>query len=52
MRPAETPFDRRHPGDIIPEWRAKSSRNAERDQIGTLSDIISDSRATSPGIRM
>src|SRR5271154_2106638 len=41
-----------YPGDIIPEWRAKSSRNAERDQIGTVSDIISDSRATSPGIRI
>src|SRR5271163_2478357 len=41
-----------YPGDIIPEWRAKSSRNAERDQIGTVSDMISDSRATSPGIRM
>jgi hypothetical protein len=23
-----------YPGDIIPEWRAKSSRNTERDQIG------------------
>ena len=38
-------------GDIIPEWRAKSSRNAERDQIGTGGDFIPDSRATSPGIR-
>jgi phage antirepressor YoqD-like protein len=37
--------------DIIPEWRAKSSRNAERHQIGILGDIIADSRATSPGIR-
>jgi hypothetical protein len=23
-----------YPGEIIPEWRAKSSWNAERDQIG------------------
>jgi hypothetical protein len=29
----------------------KSSRNAERDQIGMVGDIIADSRATSPGIR-
>src|SRR5271166_5053510 len=43
--------DAAYPGDIIPEWRAKSSRNAERDQIGLVGDIISDSRATSPGIR-
>jgi hypothetical protein len=42
---------RRLPGDIIPEWRAKSSWNAERNQIGMLSEIIADSRATSPGIR-
>jgi len=40
-----------YPGDIIPEWRAKSSRNAERHQIGMAGEIISDSRATSPGIR-
>ena len=43
--------DREKPGEIIPEWWAKSSRNAERDQIGMLGDIIPDSRATSPGIR-
>ena len=30
-------------------WR--SSRNAGRDQIGMVGDIIADSRATSPGIR-
>jgi hypothetical protein len=35
----------------FPQWRAKSSRNAERDQIGMMGDIIPDSRATSPGIR-
>ena len=40
-----------YPDEIIPEWRATSSRNAERDQIGLVGDIISDSRATSPGIR-
>ena len=34
----------------IPERRAKSSRNAERHQIGLVGDIIPDSRATSPGI--
>ena len=39
-------------GDIIPECRAKSSRNAGRDQIGMVGDIIVDSRATSPGIRI
>jgi hypothetical protein len=39
-----------YPGDIIPERRAKSSRNAERHQIGLASNIIPDSRATSPGI--
>jgi hypothetical protein len=39
-----------YPGDIIPERRAKSSRNAERHQIGLAGDIIPDSRATSPGI--
>jgi hypothetical protein len=37
--------------DIIPQWRAKSSRNAGRDQIGMVGDIIADSRATFPGIR-
>src|SRR5262249_38710539 len=40
-----------YPGEIIPEWRAKSSWNAERDQIGMVGDIIANSRATSPGIR-
>jgi hypothetical protein len=35
---------------FIPERRAKSSRNAERHQIGLAGDIIPDSRATSPGI--
>jgi hypothetical protein len=40
-----------YPSEIIPEWRAKSSWNAERDQIGMLGEIIADSRATSPGIR-
>jgi hypothetical protein len=40
-----------YPSEIIPEWRAKSSRNAERHQIGMLGDIIADSRATSSGIR-
>jgi len=39
------------PAEIIPECRPKSSRNAERDQIGMLGDIIADSRATSLGIR-
>jgi hypothetical protein len=34
------------------DWQAKSSRNAERHQIGMLGDIIADSRATSPGIRI
>jgi hypothetical protein len=29
-----------YPGEIIPEWRAKSSWNAERDQIGMVGDII------------
>src|SRR5215469_2008348 len=41
-----------YPSEIIPECRAKSSWNAERDQIGMLSDIIADSRATSLGIRI
>jgi hypothetical protein len=36
-----------NPGEIVPEYRAKSSRNRERDQIGMLGDIIADSRATS-----
>jgi len=39
-----------YPGDIIPEQRAKSSRNTERHQIGLVGDIIPDSRATSLGI--
>jgi hypothetical protein len=39
-----------YPGDIIPEQRAKSSRNTERHQIEMGGDIIPDSRATSPGI--
>src|SRR6516164_5414795 len=43
--------DAAYPGDIIPEWRAKSSRNAGRNQIGLVGDIIPDSRATSSGIR-
>ena len=30
-------------GEIIPECRAKSSWNAERDQIGLLGEIIADS---------
>lgn len=38
------------PGDFIPDGRVKSSRNAERDQIGMRSDIILQSRATSAGI--
>jgi hypothetical protein len=38
-----------YPGDIIPEWQATSSRDAERHQIGLAGDIIPDSRATSPG---
>src|SRR5205085_2442056 len=32
-------------------WRAKSSRNAERHQIGMPGEIIPESRATSVGIR-
>jgi len=36
--------DMPEPGDIIPEYRAKSSRNAERHQIGMVGDIIADSR--------
>jgi hypothetical protein len=48
--PAEALFPPRYPGDIISEWRAKSSRNAERHQIGLVGDIIPDSRATSLGI--
>jgi hypothetical protein len=36
--------------DFIPEQRATSSRNAERDQIGMPGDIIPESRATSVGI--
>ena len=41
-----------YPSEFIPEWRAKSFWNAERDQIGMLGQIIADSRATSPGIRI
>jgi hypothetical protein len=47
--PAEAPPIRA--SEIIPEWRAKSSWNAGRDQIGTVGEIIADSRATSPGFR-
>jgi hypothetical protein len=43
--------DALYPGDFIPEWRAKSSRNAERHQIGMVREIIPESRATSVGIR-
>src|SRR5271170_6555388 len=50
--PKRASRDALYPGDIIPERRAKSSRNAERDQIGMVGDIIPDSRATSPGIRI
>ncbi|MGA8758666.1 MAG: PEP-CTERM sorting domain-containing protein, partial [Stellaceae bacterium] len=39
-----------YPGDFIPESRAKSSRNAERHQIGMVREIIPESRATSVGI--
>src|ERR1700728_1312029 len=38
------------PGDIIPEWWARSSRNGGRDQIGTVGEIIPESWATSSGI--
>jgi hypothetical protein len=44
--------DALYPGDIIPERRATSSRNTERNQIGLAGEIIPDSRATSPGIRI
>src|SRR5271165_4364048 len=43
--------DALYPGDFIPESRAKSSRNAERHQIGMVREIIPESRATSVGIR-
>jgi hypothetical protein len=43
--------DAAYPGDIIPDSRPKSSRSAERDQIGMAGDIIPDSRATSGGRR-
>lgn len=38
------------PGDIIPEWWARSSRNGGRHQIGTVSEIIPEWWATSSGI--
>ncbi|MCD9898296.1 hypothetical protein LUG63_45735, partial [Bradyrhizobium japonicum] len=38
------------PGDIIPEWWARSSRNGGRDQIGTVGEIIPEWWATSSGI--
>src|ERR1700732_3892832 len=37
------------PGDIIPEWWARSSRNGGRDQIGTVGEIIPEWWATSSG---
>jgi hypothetical protein len=43
--------DALYPGDFIPESPAKSSRNAERHQIGMVREIIPESRATSVGIR-
>jgi YVTN family beta-propeller protein len=38
------------PGDIIPEWWARSSRNGGRDQIGTVGEVIPEWWATSSGI--
>ena len=38
------------PGDIIPEWWARSSRNGGRHQIGTVGEIIPESWAISSGI--
>ncbi|MCG2628291.1 hypothetical protein L6654_16795, partial [Bradyrhizobium sp. WYCCWR 13023] len=38
------------PGDIIPEWWARSSRNGGRHQIGTVGEIIPEWWATSSGI--
>src|SRR5271167_2461977 len=43
--------DALYPGDFIPESQAKSSRNAERHQIGMVREIIPESRATSVGSR-
>ena len=40
------------PGDIIPEWWARSSRNGGRHQIGTVGEIIPEWWATSSGISM
>src|SRR5215208_719410 len=48
--PKRASRDALQPGDFIPEWRAKSSRNAERHQIGMPGEIIPESRATSVGI--
>jgi hypothetical protein len=42
-RSAEAPG----PGEIIPEWCAKSSRNGGRDHLGMMGDIIPESRAAS-----
>src|SRR6202030_3290722 len=38
------------PGDIIPEWWARSSRNGGRHQIGTVGEIVPEWWATSSGI--
>jgi len=38
------------PGDIIPEWWARSFRNSGRHQIGTVGEIIPEWWATSSGI--
>src|SRR6266700_5791761 len=38
------------PGDIIPKWWARSSRNGGRDQIGTVGEINPEWWATSSGI--
>ncbi len=38
------------PGDIIPEWWARSSRNGGRHQIGTVGEIIPEQWAISSGI--
>jgi hypothetical protein len=40
-----------YPGDIIPEQRAKSSPNSERNHLGTPSEIKSECRATFPESR-
>ena len=52
MRQQRRRFHRAYPSDIISEWLAKSSRSAERHQIGLVGDIIPDSRATSLGSSM